>query len=135
MPEPVADFLGDVTVLQAVIWIAIAVTLIVGLVKLWPIVRKAVKLTDSLATLPDFIERTDKAIAEIHHEVHYNNGSSVKDAQRRTEQAVERIELGVKGLYEKVDDLTAEDKRLQTQIDENTQPHPRSGVPQPRRKK
>lgn len=137
LPDWLAGLLGDVTLLQAILWAALAVTIIVGFVKLWPTIRKAVKLTDSLAELPDFIERTQKQLAEIHHEVHYNNGSSVKDAQRRTEQAVARVEEGVAGLYEKFDkhlvDAAERDRRIRDI--EDTQPHPRSGVPNPRRKK
>lgn len=137
MPEWLEQFLGDVTLLQALAWVAIASALIAAVVKLWPVLRKAIKLTDSLADLPDFMEQTKTQLAEIHHEVHYNNGSSVKDAQRRTEQAVARVEEGVAGLHEKFEehlvDAAERDRRIR-EI-EDTQPHPRSGVPQPRRKK
>lgn len=137
MPEWLEQFLGDVTLLQALAWVAIASALIAAVVKLWPVLRKAVKLTDSLADLPDFMEQTKTQLAEIHHEVHYNNGSSVKDAQRRTEEAVARVEEGVSGLHEKFEehlvDAAERDRRIRSI--EDTQPHPRSGVPNPRRKK
>jgi hypothetical protein len=137
MPEWLEQFLGDVTLLQALAWVAIAAALIAAVVKLWPVLRKAIKLTDSLADLPDFMEQTKTQLAEIHHEVHYNNGSSVKDAQRRTEAAVARVEEGVAGLHQKFEehlvDAAERDRRIR-EI-EDTQPHPRSGVPQPRRKK
>jgi uncharacterized coiled-coil protein SlyX len=78
-------------------------------------------LTQALADLPAFIERTDHTldeqnvkIGEIHHEVQYNNGSSVKDA-------IARVEEGVAGLYEHVAD-----------IDERTQPGPVTRKPPPR---
>lgn len=61
------------------------------------------EIIDSVKDLPEFIERTDavlqgqdKQIAEIHHEVHYNNGSSVKDA-------VARVESGVAALRKELD--------------------------------
>lgn len=137
MPEWLGQFLGDVTLLQALAWVAIASALIAAVVKLWPVLRKAIKLTDSLADLPEFMEQTKTQLAEIHHEVHYNNGSSVKDAQRRTEAAVARVEEGVSGLHQKFEehlvDAAERDRRIR-EI-EDTQPHPRSGVPQPRRKK
>jgi hypothetical protein len=44
-------------------------------------------------------------IAEIHHEVNYNNGSSVKDA-------VARVEAGVEGLYGEIDALKQEDASI-----------------------
>ena len=53
------------------------------------------QIIDSVKELPQFIARTDatlaaqdKKIGEIHHEVHYNNGSSVKDSQARTESVI-----------------------------------------------
>ena len=60
------------------------------------------QIIDSVKELPEFIARTDaafaqqnqtlaeqdKKIGEIHHEVHYNNGSSVKDSQARTEAVI-----------------------------------------------
>ncbi len=137
MPEWLEQFLGDVTLLQALAWVAIATALIAGVVKVWPVLRKAIELTDSLEDLPDFMEATKTQLAEIHHEVHYNNGSSVKDAQRRTEAAVARVEEGVAGLHQKFEEhlvAAAESDRRIREI-EDTQPHPNSGVPQPRRKK
>jgi len=47
---------------------------------------------DALTTLPEFMADTtatlksqDEKIAEIHHEVQYNNGTSVKDSIERIE--------------------------------------------------
>jgi hypothetical protein len=79
--------------------------------KIWPAVKKMVKLTDSLDNLPQFmittaatLEQQDVKIEQIHHEVNYNNGSSVKDA-------VKRVEIGVADMLtqqEKDRKLTAE---------------------------
>ncbi len=104
--------------------IVIEITVVLGfLAALFPLARRAwkalgvlIKVGDAipaLVGLPDFIDRTDKTlkehgeqIAEIHHEVQFNNGSSVKDAVGRVEgaqktntAAIRRIERGVKGLY------------------------------------
>lgn len=68
-----------------------------------------VDITEALGELPDFMKRTDAAleavsgalerqdgqIDDIHHEVHYNNGSSVKDG-------VQRVEEGLAGLHVEV---------------------------------
>jgi len=58
-------------------------------------IQKTAEVVDAVQELPDFIARTDATLArqderidEIHHEVHYNNGSSVKDAVRRVETGV-----------------------------------------------
>ena len=97
-------FWDTVSVLQVVGWILGALGLIAFAVKGWPTVRKFVAFIDALFSLPAFIARTDETLTEqnvkiqqIHHEVNYNNGSSVKDA-------VARVELGMKSIHEKVDE-------------------------------
>lgn len=57
------------------------------------------------------LAKQDTKISEIHHEVQYNNGSSVKDGVRRVEKGVAGVEKGVAGLYE----VTAQ---LQKELDE-----------------
>jgi len=87
------------------------------LMRFWPWLRKVMNFTNALAKLPDFIVRVDDTlqkqdkkideihtsltgqdakIAEIHHETSYNNETSMKDALRR-------VEMGVKGLYDQLD--------------------------------
>lgn len=72
-----------------------------------------VTLAEQNATLA----KQDQKIAEIHHEVHFNNGSSVKDATAR-------IEKGVKGLYDEIDALKDADADMRRDF-ENTQPKPK----------
>jgi len=100
------------------------------LIRFWPWLKKVIRFFDALAELPVFMVDTNKTMAEqnvkladIHHEVHYNNGTSVKDA-------MDRVELGVKGIYhrldgleESVEDLHETDEKLSDQIEEQTQPH------------
>jgi ABC-type siderophore export system fused ATPase/permease subunit len=108
-----------VTAVQVVAWVACATVVTVAFVKAWPWVRKAFKLVDALTELADFIPETratlklqDERIAEIHHETHENNGTSIKDSMRRTENTLDRVERGVKGLYDRTAAL------------ERTQPRP-----------
>jgi len=90
------SWLAKINLLQvAVVVIALWV---IGklLVKFWPWLRKVMRLVDSLGGLPQYMERTDRRIEEIHHEARYNNETSMKDAVRRTE-------LGVKSLSDRMD--------------------------------
>jgi len=102
------------------------------LIRFWPWLKKVIAFFDALAQLPVFMVDTNKTMAEqnvkladIHHEVHYNNGTSVKDS-------MERVELGVKGIYHRLDgledsveELHETDEKLSDQIEEQTQPHER----------
>jgi hypothetical protein len=117
------EFWDTVSVLQILGWILGILGIVGFIVKGWPKVKATVRLVDALSVLPDFIGRTDSTLtahgetlvkqneqlAGIYHETHKNDGSSIKDATVRTENAVERIELGVKGLYDRVDGLDAAD--------------------------
>lgn len=131
MPEWLTFLLADTSALQLVFWIIAICALVGTVVKLWPAISKFVHIVNATAGLPTFIERTDvtlaaqnstlkeqdKKIAEIHHEVNYNNGSSVKDA-------VSRVEAGVAGLYQKVNELAATDAELRKDL-EDTRPNPK----------
>lgn len=110
------EFWDTVSVLQIVGWILGVLGIVAFAVKGWPTVRKFVAFVDALFSLPAFIARTDITldaqdvkIEAIHHEVNFNNGSSVKDGVTRAENALGRVELGVRGLYDRVDALDAAD--------------------------
>lgn len=106
-----------------------AVLAVFGFVKkVWPVLSKFVVTVNALSDLPQFMITTAKTLADqdvkieqIHHEVNYNNGSSVKDA-------VKRVEAGVKGIYVRLDtqDLrfdSADQDRLELREDlEQTKP-------------
>jgi len=82
----------------------------------WRSVKRFIQTVDSLADLPEelvsqkqFREETtqtlasqDTKIAEIHHEVNFNNGSSVKDS-------ITRVEASVTALRKDVDELVKKD--------------------------
>lgn len=107
------SFLAGINLLQVAIVILAAYVTIRLLIRFWPWLRGLIALVDALGKLPGFIDRTEKAIGEIHHEVHYNNGSSVKDA-------VDRVERGVKGLYDRLDKTEAADAAQSTLARENS---------------
>jgi hypothetical protein len=98
---------GTILLISAIVGAIWGVVLFVK--KGWPwlkafarAIQKTAEVVDAVQGLPEFIARTDETlanqndtlatqderIAEIHHEVHYNNGSSVKDSQARTERVI-----------------------------------------------
>ena len=118
------DFWNEVSVFAVGGWVIGILGTVTFFVKGWPTIRKFVAFIDALFSLPAFIARTDITlqaqdvkIEQIHHEVNYNNGSSVKDA-------VARVELGVKGLYDRVDAADRADAEIREEL-ENTRPAPR----------
>lgn len=111
---------GTLLILTGIVSAIVGVVLFVK--KGWPWLKafaaaiiKTAQVVDAVQELPEFIARTDatlakqnttlakqdERIAEIHHEVHYNNGSSVKDAVRR-------VETGVADLRARIDPPTTE---------------------------
>lgn len=81
------EFWQSVSVFQAAAWVIGILAIIAFFVKGWPKIRAFVRLVDALGELPQFMVDTKTKIDDIHHEVHYNNGSSVKDAIARLEKA------------------------------------------------
>ena len=110
-------------------WLVILVIIIAAILgiagfvrKVWPIIARIVHTLDDLDNLPQFMITTaatlayqDKQIEEIHHEVKYNNGSSVKDAVRR-------VETGVAGIYTRLDSADQDRRELREDL-EQTKPH------------
>ncbi|WP_434315827.1 hypothetical protein [Leifsonia sp. P73] len=119
--------------LPFVIVVAVLVVLFLlgrAVVRAWPAIKQFVLTVNAITGLPEFMERTDatldaqnQKIGEIHHEVHFNNGSSVKDAAIRTERTALRVEKGVKGLYREIDALKKADADLRSELDD-TRPKP-----------
>lgn len=115
---------GDAPVLPVVITICVLIFLGVVLYRIWPVMKRFVGIGAALERLPDFMDKTtatlrkqdeslaaqDVKIEEIHHEVNFNNGSSVKDAIIRVE--------GV------MTDIRAVATNQQTQIDTKTTRRP-----------
>jgi hypothetical protein len=115
MPPGFQEWAESVSLWQIIGWTAGAVAVVLFFWKGWPWLRKTAtaivhfaQIVDAVQELPAFIERTDKtlagqnrSIADIHHEVHYNNGSSVKDG-------VQRVETGLAGLHVEVATIASE---------------------------
>lgn len=114
---------------------------LVKLVDTLSVLPEFMERTDTHLQLQDqFMDRTDQRLKDqeekvivIHHEMQYNSGTSMKDATRRNETKLGNVEKSIETLNEKFDVfaesieekvsvLTKTDKKLQTQIDENTQP-------------
>lgn len=116
------DLFGDLRAVEVALWIVAAGILLGLVIKLWPFVKNAVAIVDALVTLPatgaavkqltTTVTEMKTKVASIHHELHPNGGTSMNDAVRRMEGTTERLELGVRGLYDKVADLAAADEQL-----------------------
>lgn len=92
---------GDLTVVQAGIWCAALMALLVFVVKAWPKIRAFFATIDALTVLPAKLKLLD----EIHHEVKPNTGTSLNDAVRRVEAEQQRQAAALQGQSEKLDGL------------------------------
>ena len=90
MPGWVQDLFDGISAADFLLWTGVIFAAVVAIVKVWPFISNAVDIVDALVKLPDLAKKVD----EIHHEVHYNNGSSVKDAVTRIEQRLGTIPEG-----------------------------------------
>lgn len=137
LPEPIRSWLGSISGLEFLAWTVGLIAFGWGIYKLGKkvlpgtvaiakgVVNAAAILT-AVQGLPEFIERSDqrqhdadqrhaaldKKVSDIHHEVHFNDGTSAKDGIRRTEQAVERIAQSVEGLHGRMDTVESDVKAL-----------------------
>jgi hypothetical protein len=118
------EFLAILGLILASLWYGIKLIgwIWKSLLGFWPWIKGFIRYGDALAALPAFIDRTDTRFDKlegqmetVHHELSYNQESSVKDA-------VHRVELGVRGLYDKVDELNAADADIRKEL-EDTRPH------------
>lgn len=91
-------WLQDVDMMQLLATLAILGIIIVGIVKAWKPLRSVVRFFDRMIGAPDrpgILDRMSELedrVSEIHHEVKYNGGGSIKDAQKRQEASLDRIE-------------------------------------------
>lgn len=119
---------GGMTAPQLIFWVIAVFALVGFLVKMWPAFKNTVEVVDALRQLPSLVtgmattttalEKLNTQIAEIHHEVHFNNGSSVKDATKRIEDGVAGIYKRIDGLDVAVAELRDADDALAAQIEE-----------------
>jgi len=99
------QFWETVSVAQAALWVAAIGLAIAFIIKMWPFIRKFFDIVDALIALPEYMEATRRDISEIRHEVQYNNGSSVKDAVGRIEDAVQDLSETDVELQNKIEKL------------------------------
>lgn len=104
MPDWNALF-GDASAAAVALWIVAALLAVGVIIKLWPFVRNAVAIVDALVQLPSFIARTDATLQAHTKQIENSHSTNLRDDITEAVDAVERVELGVKGLYGKVDDL------------------------------
>jgi hypothetical protein len=126
-PRWIIELLEAVNLWEALIWIVGVGAALAWLIRFGPRAWRGAKAlakgflnaADILAAvqgLPAFIDRADRRhaaleqkVGEIHHEVHYNNGSSIKDSQLRTEKVIEQEILPAIVKLSEVDDYLAEE--------------------------
>lgn len=100
--------MGDLSAVQLVLWGLAFLALIVFVAKMWPLISRFVTTVDALADLPSKLEtvttiesrlvRIERQVQDIHHETHFNSGTSIKDATVRIEDKVDAMqELMVSG--------------------------------------
>jgi len=77
-------FLASISLLQVAVVVCALWVIWRLLVKFWPFLRKLMATVDAIQQIPAMSQQ----IKDIHHEVHFNNGSSVKDAVTRMEQSI-----------------------------------------------
>lgn len=116
-------FLESINLFQIAVVIVALYVISRLLMRFWPWLRKLMALTEALGKLPTFMAATTETLASqnvkidvVHHELSYNNETSVKDALRR-------VELGVKGLYDRADAADKSDAEIREEL-ERTHPHP-----------
>lgn len=113
------------------------IAIIVLISKIWPALNLYAKVStlddlqdfmiDTAATLAaqdvqmkinsETLAKQAPIVAGIYHETHRNNGSSLKDAQVRTEEAVQRIEVGIAGIYVRLDSADVDRAKLRADLD------------------
>ena len=118
-PGWLQPFLDEITLWDLLIALAAGFAVVVFIRKKgWRAVKafahgviNAEKILVAVQDSPEFQTEVKRALREIHHETHTNTGTSLKDAVKRTEEAVGRLEIGMKGVYEQLDTLAAADAR------------------------
>lgn len=122
MPNVNIDFANLPVFWQWAVYLTIGVTALIAVIglgrKVWNINKAVVEgLNFITVELPARLDAQDEALADIRHEVQFNNGSSVKDAIKRVELTSERLEDGIKGLYKRADATDATTADLRTDLD------------------
>ena len=82
-PDQASQFLMDY---GPIIWTVFLITgILAALIKVWPFISKVVKVIDIISELPDRLDKIERRLENVEHEVKTNGGSSIKDAVKRIE--------------------------------------------------
>lgn len=86
MPAELQEVLGDVTLLQFVLWVIVGVGAVVGLYKAWPWVRRVVRLVDALGDLAEFMVTVNAKVhvliefmERVRHQVENDHDTNLRD--------------------------------------------------------
>lgn len=107
--------------------IVLTIVGIVILVRVWPFIRNAVRIVDTLVGLPTFAEKVEEKLGEhgeilerLDKEVHTNGGSSLRDAIVRIETNVGTVSKQVstvsKGLADHLDASTVKWREVDEEL-------------------
>lgn len=110
MPEWLAYLLADTSALQLVFWVIAIVGLVGAIVKLYPALSRTVAVVNSVAGLPEFIERTDKSIEALRHQIENDHQTNMRDeltevleTSRETAGKVEKLMKSDAAQWEQID--------------------------------
>lgn len=109
IPSPIARWLEGVDLLAFVLWVGAILTLLGFAVrtvrKSIPALKKLITLSESLDKLPEWMDDTDKKLAEIRHEVLPNNGGSMRDDLQTVSLQVQKLQAHNDKDYERLGTL------------------------------
>ncbi len=85
-----ADHVADLTIAKVAGWVsgftALFIAFIVAVKKVWPWMKAFVRMVDTIATLPERLDKIEERQEATAKELTDNHGSSLKDAVKRTEK-------------------------------------------------
>ncbi|QYM76181.1 hypothetical protein [Leucobacter luti] len=94
--------LGDLSAVQLGLWAFAFMAIAFFVVKMWPWLNRFVATVNALADLPSKlgtiagieqkVVRIEAQVKDIHHETHFNSGTSIKDATVRIENKVDAMQ-------------------------------------------
>lgn len=126
IPDWLQQWLKTVSAWDLALWglgIALSIWLIRRFVtKGWPALKAFAKailhfaeIVNAVQDLPAFITRTDTSIATMRRQIENDHKSNMRDDITDAQETAKRVEEGVRGLHDKVDERF---KAMQEQIDE-----------------
>jgi len=122
-------FLETVTLGEAAIFFGGLIVLGGMIRKVWPFLRKVVKVVEALDGLPPLVMEMREAVdtvidvrdqvATIHHEVTPNGGGSMKDELRRQSSALARVEAAQSLQENSIEGVRAEQRNVAKRLSDH----------------